>query len=147
MNLRTTGAVRVLGEILTWKHYHGTRADLQPGELITPGHAANFGPTPRTANFVYFTRTLEAAVWGAELAQGDGRGRIYEVEPTGPVEEDPNLTNVRFRGNPTKSFRSRAPLRVVGEVLGWEGHSPELIAQMKQGLARLSESGRAPEDD
>lgn len=146
MTLRTRQPVQVINEVTTWNHYHGTRAELRPGDLIQPGHAANFGPTPRAANFVYFTRTLDASVWGAELAAGEGEGRIYLVEPTGPVEDDPNLTNARFKGNPTKSFRSRAPLRVTGELLHWEGHPPEQIAQMKEGLARLSQEGVAPED-
>lgn len=146
MTLRTSEPLRVTQEVTQWNHYHGTRADLRPGDLIEPGHAANFGPDPRAANFVYFTRTLDASVWGAELAQGDGRERIYLVEPTGPVEDDPNLTNARFKGNPSKSFRSLAPLRVLGEILHFQGHPPELIAQMKEGLARLSQSGVAPDD-
>jgi len=146
MTLRTREPLEVIQEVTTWNHYHGTRADLRPGDLIHPGHAANFGPTPRAANFVYFTRTLDSSMWGAELAVGEGRGRIYLVEPTGPVEDDPNLTNARFKGNPTKSFRSRAPLRVTGELLDWNGHPPEQIARMKEGLARLSEDGVAPED-
>lgn len=146
MTLRTRLPLDVIHEVTEWNHYHGTRADLRPGELIAPGHAANFGPTPRTANFVYFTRTLDASVWGAELAAGEGPGRIYLVEPTGPVEDDPNLTNARFRGNPTKSFRSRAPLRVTGELSHWVGHPQELIAKMKEGLERLAREGVAPED-
>lgn len=147
MTLRTSEPLRVLKEVTTWNHYHGTRANLRPGDLIEPGHGANFGPAPRAANYVYFTRTLDASVWGAELATGEGRGRIYLVEPTGPVEDDPNLSNARFKGNPTQSFRSRAPLRVVEELLNWEGHPPDVIAQMKEGLARLSERGVGPLDD
>jgi hypothetical protein len=96
---------------------------------------------------VYFARTLDAAVWGAELAVGEGRGRIYTVEPLGPVEDDPNLTNKRFRGNPTKSFRSREPLRVTGEVAQWQGHSPQAIEAMREGLARLAQLGIEPLDD
>ncbi len=147
MTLLTIRPVEVVEEVTEWNHYHGTRADLHPGDLIAIGHPANFGPTPRTANFVYFTRTLDASVWGAELAAGGGRGRIYLVEPTGAIEDDPNLTNARFKGNPTKSFRSRAPLRVTGEVLDWEGHPPELIAKMKESLAQLAQTGVAPDDD
>ena len=86
-------------------------------------------------------------MWGAELAAGSGPARIYIVEPTGPIEDDPNLTNRKFRGNPTKSFRSRAPLRVVGELKDWKGHSPEMIQHMKDGLARLKEQGTAHIDD
>jgi rifampin ADP-ribosylating transferase len=139
MSWRSDEPMRVVGEVTEWLHYHGTRADLRPGDLIKPGHAANFGATARTANYVYFTRTLDAATWGAELARGDGRGRIYLVEPTGASEEDPNLTNKKFRGNPTKSFRSREPLRITGEVADWQGHTPQAIQTMKDGLKRLSE--------
>lgn len=147
MTLRTRAALRVIEEVTTWTHYHGTRAALRRGDLLEPGYAANFGPAPRTSNFVYFTRTLDAAIWGAELALGEEPERIYVVEPTGPFEDDPNLTNARFRGNPTKSFRSRAPLRVVGEVTEWQGHPPETVARMKEGLQRLAREGVAPEDD
>lgn len=147
MTLHTSKPLQVIKEITEWNYYHGTRAPLRPGDLIAPGHAANFGPAPRIANYVYFTRTLDASVWGAELATGEGRGRIFLVEPTGPIEDDPNLTNARFKGNPTKSFRSREPLRVTGELLHWEGHPPEFIAKMKEGLARLATAGVAPDDD
>jgi rifampin ADP-ribosylating transferase len=147
MSWGSSDPLRVTGEVTEWLYYHGTRADLQVGDLIKPGHAANFGPTPRIANYIYFTRTLDAAAWGAELAAGEGRGHIYIVEPTGPIEEDPNLTNKRFRGNPTKSFRSREPLRITGELAEWQGHRPEAIEAMKDGLARLERSGTAEIDD
>src|SRR5215510_8432662 len=97
--------LRVTGEVTEWPLYHGTRADLKPGDLIKPGHTPNFGKKVRTTTYVYLTRTLDAATWGAELAVGEGPSRIYIVEPTGPIEDDPNLTNKRFRGNPTKSYR------------------------------------------
>ncbi|HEV3194453.1 MAG TPA: NAD(+)--rifampin ADP-ribosyltransferase [Polyangiaceae bacterium] len=139
--------MRVTGEVTEWLHYHGTRADLQPGDLIKPGHVSNFGATERTANHIYFTRTLDAATWGAELAVGEGRGRIYIVEPTGPVEDDPNLTNRKFRGNPTKSFRSREPLRITGEITDWQGHALEAIQAMKDGLKRLQQLGVEAIDD
>lgn len=126
--------------------YHGTKADLEPGDLIGPGYASNYGAR-RKAAWVYLTATLEAAAWGAELAQGEGRGRIYIVEPTGPFEDDPNLTDKKFPGNPTLSYRSRDPLRVVGEVTGWQGHSPEQLQTMKDHLAELERLGvRAIED-
>lgn len=147
MSWRSRAPLTVLEEITAWTYYHGTRADLRPDELIAPGHLANFGPNPRSANFVYFTRTLDAATWGAELAAGAARGRIYLVEPTGEIEDDPNLTNVRFKGNPTKSFRSRAPLRVTGELEEWTGHSPEAIRAMKEGLARLDRERVVPDDE
>ena len=103
--------------------YHGTKADLKPGDLIEPGKRSNYG-TRRKAAYVYLTATLEAATWGAELAVGDGPGRIYVVEPTGPIADDPNLTDRKFPGNPTKSYRSRDPLRVTGEITDWTGHAP-----------------------
>jgi len=133
--------LRVTGEVTEWPLYHGTRADLKPGDLIKPGHTPNFGDKSRTTNYVYLTRTLDAATWGAELAGGEAPGRIYIVEPTGPIEEDPNLTNKKFRGNPTKSFRSREPLRVVGEITDWQGHSPEALKAMKDGLEQLKRLG------
>ncbi len=147
MAFRSRAPLRVTGEVTEWRYYHGTRAELTPGELIRPGHAPNFGNLERTTTYVYLTRTLDAAKWGAELALGDGRGRIYIVEPTGPIEEDPNLTDQRFRGNPTKSFRSRQPLRVTGEVTEWQGHAPAIIQAMKDGLARLAQQGVEPMDD
>jgi hypothetical protein len=121
-------------------YYHGTKADLRPGDLIAPGHASNYG-TRKHANFVYLSATLDAATWGAELAVGEGRGRIYIVEPTGAIEDDPNLTNKRFPGNPTKSYRSRDPFRVVGEIADWQGHSPERLAEMRAFLADLERRG------
>ncbi|MHB1194003.1 MAG: NAD(+)--rifampin ADP-ribosyltransferase [Longimicrobiales bacterium] len=147
MSYRSPEPLRVTGEVTEWRLYHGTRADLRPGDLIRPGHAPNFGNQDRTTTYVYMTRTLDAATWGAELAVGEGPGRIYVVEPTGPIEDDPNLTDKKFRGNPTKSYRSREPLRVTGEVTGWEGHSPEALKAMKGGLERLERLGVEPIDD
>ncbi|MDQ3920438.1 MAG: NAD(+)--rifampin ADP-ribosyltransferase [Acidobacteriota bacterium] len=132
--------LRVTGEVTEWTLYHGTRADLKPGDLIEPGYTSNYGKRTKAA-YVYLTRTLDAATWGAELAAGEGPGRIYMVEPTGPIEDDPNLTDKRFRGNPTKSYRSRDPLRVTGEVMDWKGHSPEALKAMKDGLERLEQLG------
>lgn len=120
--------------------YHGTRAEFRTGELIGAGYTSNYG-SRRKANFVYFSAMLEPAIWGAELAAGDGRERIYIVEPTGPIEDDPNLTDQRFPGNPTMSYRSRDPLRVVGEVTQWQGHTPEQLKMMKDHLALLKEQG------
>ena len=119
------------------RFYHGTRADLRPGDLIEPGHPPNFGKRERTTTYVYLTGTLDAAIWGAELALGAGPGRIYIVEPTGAIADDPNLTDTRYPGNPTKSYRSRQPLRVTGEVADWQGHSPETIQAMKDGIRGL----------
>ena len=124
-------------DLRSQRFYHGTRADLKPGDLIKPGHTPNFGKQDRTTTCVYLTRTLDAATWGAELSVGEGPGRIYIVEPTGPIEDDPNLTDKKFRGNPTKSYRSREPLRVAGEVTDWQGHSPEALKAMKDFLEQL----------
>lgn len=119
--------------------YHGTRADLGPGDLIRPGFPSNYGAR-KPAAWVYLSATLDAAVWGAELAVGDGPGRVYAVEPMGPIEDDPNLTDKKFPGNPTRSYRSREPLRVVAEV-AWEGRPPERVAAMKEAVARLAVAG------
>jgi rifampin ADP-ribosylating transferase len=121
--------------------FHGTKADLAAGDLLGPGNASNFGEHRKQANFVYMAATLDAAVWGAELAQGEGRGHIYRVEPTGPFEDDPNLTDKRFPGNPTRSYRTRDPLRVVEEVLDWEGHPAEVLQHMRDRLAELERQG------
>lgn len=111
--------------VISGPFYHGTKADLKPGELIRPGYRSNYGQTQRTSRWVYMTATLSAL--GAELARGDGPGRLYIVEPTGPFVDDPDLTDKKFPGNPTKSYRSRHPLRVVGEVTDWVPHPPEVI--------------------
>lgn len=120
--------------------YHGTRADLAAGDLIRPGFRSNYG-TRKPSNFVYLSATLDAATWGAELAAGDGPGRIYIVEPTGPIEDDPNLTDKKFPGNPTRSYRTRDPVRVIAEHTGWVGHAPEVLQAMKDHLVRLEAAG------
>jgi hypothetical protein len=120
--------------------FHGTKADLKPGDLIEAGRDSNYGKRKK-AKYVYLTATLDAATWGAELAVGEGRGRIYIVEPTGPIEDDPNLTDKKFPGNPTKSYRTRDPLRVTGEVADWRGHSPEQLRAMREHLERLAALG------
>jgi len=120
--------------------YHGTKAVLKPGELLTPGFSSNYGERQQ-ANYIYLTATMDAAVWGAELAVGGDTGRIYLVEPTGVIEDDPNLTDKKFPGNPTRSYRTRQPLRVIGEVLDWEGHSPEVLQNMRDRLNKLKRLG------
>jgi rifampin ADP-ribosylating transferase len=127
-------------------YLHGTKADLAVGEMLVPGRESNF-EHGRVMNYVYFTATLDAATWGAELAAGTGRGHIYIVEPTGEFEDDPNVTNKRFPGNPTQSFRSREPLRVLGELVDWIGHSPETIKGMQDGLEALKRKGAAQIED
>ena len=127
-------------------YLHGTKADLAVGDLLVPGRESNF-EAGRVMNYVYFSATLDAAVWGAELAGGEGRGRIYIVEPTGAFEDDPNLTDKKFPGNPTQSFRSREPLRVVGELVDWVGHSPEKLEAMRASLDALQRDGSAQIED
>jgi len=127
-------------------YLHGTKAELSVGELLVPGRESNF-EAGRVMNYVYFTGTLDAAVWGAELAAGEGRGRIYLVEPTGTFEDDPNVTDKRFPGNPTQSFRSRDPLRVVAELDDWVGHSTEKLQAMRAGLDALRQQGSAQIED
>ena len=119
--------------------YHGTRAELKPGDLIEPGRLSNFGER-NAATHVYMTGSLDAAAWGAELAVGEGPGRIYTVEPTGPIEADPDLT--RGGGNPTRSYRSEHPLRVTGEYTGAWGHAPISIKRMKDSIGRFSQGPR-----
>jgi len=116
------------------------------GELLVSGRESNF-EAGRLMNYIYFSATLDAAVWGAELASGDGRGRIYIVEPTGEFEDDPNVTNKKFPGNPTQSFRSREPLRVVGELVDWVGHSPEKLEAMQGRLDVLQRERTAQIED
>jgi rifampin ADP-ribosylating transferase len=127
-------------------YLHGTKADLAVGDMLVPGRESNF-EDGRVMNHVYFTATLDAAVWGAELAAGQGRGRIYIVEPAGAFEDDPNLTNKRFPGNPTQSFRSREPLHVVGELVDWVGHSPEKLQAMQDGRIVSKRQGAAKIED
>ena len=125
---------------------HGTKADLVAGELLVPGRESNF-EEGRVMNYVYFTGTLDAATWGAELASGEGRGRIYIVEPTAGFEDDPNVTDKKFPGNPTQSFRSREPLRVVGELADWVEHPSDKVQAMRQGLDSLKQQGAAQIED
>lgn len=125
---------------------HGTKATLRVGELLVPGRSSNF-EQGRVMNHVYFTATLDAATWGAELATGEGRGHIYVVEPCGDYEDDPNVTDKKLPGNPTQSFRSRHPLRVTGELAAWAGHSPQQVRAMRAGLERLRRQGHADIED
>ena len=123
-------------------YLHGTKADLAVGDLLVPGRESNF-EAGRVMNHVYFTATLDAAVWGAELAAGEGRGRIYVVEPTGDFEDDPNVTDKKFPGNPTRSYRTREPLRIVGEVTDWTRLTPEALQTWRDRLAAIRADERA----
>ena len=120
--------------------FHGTRADLKPGDLIAVGYRSNFTDLA-PLSWVYCSATLDAAIWGAELSAGTAPERIYVVEPTGPIEDDPNLTDKKFPGNPSLSYRARDPLRIIAEVTRWHGHAPEQVQQMKDGLARMQADG------
>ena len=120
--------------------FHGTKADLMIGDFIEVGLNSNYGQR-KSAKYIYLTATLNAAIWGAELASSEGGERIYLVEATGPIEDDPNLTDKKFPGNPTMSYRSKYPFKVVGEITIWQGHSPEQVKAMKDELAKLKEQG------
>jgi hypothetical protein len=125
-------------------YFHGTRISIDVGDRLVPGHLSNYHHG-RVSNHVYFAALLEPAVWAAELATAlagtDERGHIYVVEPTGPFEDDPNVTDKKFPGNVTRSYRTRHPVRVVAEVQMWEGHTPEAVRQMLDNIARLREQG------
>lgn len=121
-------------------YFHGTKANLQLGDLIAPGFNSNYGQQKK-AKYIFLSATLDAAIWGAELALGEAKERIYLVEPTGTIENDPDLTDKKFPGNPTQSYRSTAPFRVVGEITLWQSHAPEQIKTMKDALLKLKEQG------
>lgn len=117
--------------------YHGTKADLQVGDLLTPGFQSNYRPEI-VMNHIYFTATRDGAGLAAELAAGDAPPRVYLVEPTGPFEDDPNVTDKKFPGNPTRSYRSTAPLRVVGEVDDWVRLTPEQLQTWRDRIAAIN---------
>jgi len=127
-------------------YFHGTKADLKTGDMITPGFNSNFGQRKK-AKYIFLSATLDAAVWGAELSIGKGQGRIYLVEPTGPIENDPDLTDKKFPGNPTLSYRSTAPFKVVGEVTNWQGHPAEQVKAMQDRLEELKRLGIEASED
>jgi hypothetical protein len=121
-------------------YFHGTKADLKIGDLIEIGFNSNYGQR-KNARYIFLSATLDAAIWGAELSFGEGRERIYLVEPTGVIEDDPDLTDKKFPGNPSKSYRSIHPFRVVGEVTNWQGHPAEQVKTMKDHVGRLKQQG------
>jgi len=131
-------------ERISGPFFHGTKAKVDIGTELVAGYNSNFH-ADRVMNNIYFTALVDTAAWGAELASAlaetGERGHIYEVEPLGPFEDDPNVTNKRFPGNVTQSYRTRHPLRVVREVDDWEGHSPEVLKDMLDRLAQLREQG------
>jgi len=124
--------------------FHGTKSALAVGTELVPGFGSNF-QAGRVSHHIYFTALVDTAAWGAELATalaGTGEpGHIYVVEPLGPFEDDPNVTDKRFPGNPTRSYRTRHPLRVVAELESWQGHTPEVLHGMLDHLAQLREQG------
>lgn len=121
-------------------YFHGSKAQLNLGDLIVPGNNSNYGER-KNARYIFLSATLDAAIWGAELAYGEGQERIYLVEATGPIEDDPDLTDKKFPGNPTKSYRSIHPFKIVGELKSWIGHAPEQIKAMKEALEKLKAEG------
>jgi len=133
-------AMEYTNDLSSQTFYHGTKANLKTGDLIEIGFNSNYGKK-KNAKYIYLTATLEAAIWGAELALGEGRERIYIVEPTGAIEDDLNLTDKKFPGNPTKSYRSLYPFMVIGEITGWQGHLPGQLKVMKEHLERLKQLG------
>jgi hypothetical protein len=133
-------SIETSNDLNSKKFYHGTKANLKQGDLIEPGFNSNYGQRNK-AKYVYLTATLDAAIWGAELSLGEAVGRIYIVEPTGPFEDDPNLTDKKFPGNPTKSYRTKNPLLVIGEVTDWQRHSPEQLKAMNDGIERAKQLG------
>jgi hypothetical protein len=130
--------------------YHGTKSALEAGAELVPGYGSNF-QQGRVSNNIYFSALVDTAAWGAQLASAlDGsteRGHIYVVEALGPFEDDPNVTNKRFPGNPTQSYRTRHPLRVLAELSEWQGHAPEVLNSMLEHLALLREQGLDVIDD
>lgn len=130
---------------ITGPFFHGTKKEFVAGDLLTPGQPSNYHDG-RISNNVYFAALMEPAIWGAELAVAyadneDAKGHIYVIEPTGPFEDDPNVTNKKFPGNITQSYRTRHPLRVIEEVESWQCHRPEVLQGMLDGIARLREQG------
>ena len=121
--------------------FHGTKADLRTGDLLTPGFRSNYRPEV-LMNHIYFTALRDGAGLAAELAPGDAAPRVYIVEPTGPFEDDPNVTDKKFPGNPTRSYRSSAPLRVVDEITDWTRQTPEALQAWRDRLAALSADER-----
>jgi rifampin ADP-ribosylating transferase len=126
--------------------FHGTKADLGPGDLLKPGCHSNYG-AGRQAKHIYLTATRDGAPLAAELARGEGPGRVYRVEPLGTIEDDPNVTDKRFPGNPTRSYRTTEPLRVVEEITGWKRPAAEMIHHMRERMAELAELGIEAMDD
>ncbi|WP_425581168.1 NAD(+)--rifampin ADP-ribosyltransferase [Terrabacter carboxydivorans] len=126
--------------------FHGTRADVAPGDLLTPGRRSNYGSGRESRN-IYVTASREGAPLAAELARGDGPPRVYRVEPLGAIEDDPNVTDKRFPGNPTRSYRTKEPLRVLEEVTGWEPPPAETVRHIRERMGELAELGIEAMDD
>jgi rifampin ADP-ribosylating transferase len=126
--------------------FHGTKADLRPGDLLTPGRRSNYG-SGRQSRHIYLTATRDGAPLAAELARGDGPGRVFRVEPLGRIEDDPNVTDKRFPGNPTRSYRTTEPLRVLEEITGWTPPPPEMIQHIRERMGELAELGIEAMDD
>lgn len=140
MNKEKDNVINLAPTPFAQTYFHGTKAEFKLGDSIKVGNSSNFGKR-KNAKYIFLSSTLDAAVWGAELAIGEGRERIYLVEPTGEIENDPDLTNRKFPGNPTKSYRSTEPFKVVGEVTIWQGHPADQVEAMKTALENLKKQG------
>jgi len=127
--------------VFSQTYFHGTKADLRVGDLISCGFNSNY--EERKLKHVYVSATLHAAVLAAALASGDGKERVYVVEATGKIEDDPNVTDKKFPGNPTMSYRSEFPFRIVGEVINWHGHTAEQLKAIRNGIQKLKDEGKA----
>lgn len=129
-----------MAAIDTGPFFHGTKAELQPGDLLTSGFQSNYDDSV-VMNHIYFTAIAKGAGLAAEIAKGSGRPRVYVVEPTGEFENDPNVTDKKFPGNPTRSYRSKLPLKVLGELESWELYDPEFVRQLRtrveNGMGRI----------
>jgi len=125
----------------TGPFFHGARADLAAGDLLTPGFRSNYRPEI-VMNHIYFTALKDGAGLAAELAAGDGEPRVYLVEPTGAFEDDPNVTDKKYPGNPTRSYRSAEPLRILGEVHDWTRQTPEALQGWRERIAALAADER-----
>ncbi|MBM7242692.1 NAD(+)--rifampin ADP-ribosyltransferase [Rhodococcus fascians] len=123
-------------------YFHGTKADLKAGDYLSPGYRSNYHPE-HISNYIYMTRVLDGAVLAAEMAVGEGPPRVYIVQPTGSVEDDPNVTDKKFPGNPTHCYRNAEPVRIVEETSEWVGHSPEYLSRFREGLEKLRQTGTA----
>ena len=132
--------IKTIQTLFVQTYFHGTKADLKLGDFIQVVNTSTYEER-KNVKYIFLTATLDAAIWGAELAVGKGKERIYLVEPAGDIEDDPDLTDRKFPGNPTKSYRLIYPFKVVGEILNWQGHPIEQVNTMNAAQSKLKEQG------